>query len=225
MKCPFSEIARELETFGITRFFVDVDGVVLDSRRALADFAQECYPSVPLTLNWKASRGWEFLGIPRETYEEILHDPRQIDLKKPLISGVKEGLALLVAGGFKVDLLSSIAPSMIARRLEHLREDALPFDELLTVPRDASKEEYLKEFAPAIMIDDYKKHVVTADNAGCVGVLFTQPYNEAESGLRLDGWSLKALQTMLTNVLTDLPKLNLPARRIGPQGKKPFALE
>lgn len=42
MQQSFSAMVRQVQTFGITRFFVDVDGVVLDLRRALADFAQEC---------------------------------------------------------------------------------------------------------------------------------------------------------------------------------------
>lgn len=200
----FDQAAAVLIKMGMNRVILDVDNVILNSRKALAAFALSVADEMnlpPLKLNLKAPRGWQYLGLERDLYEKILHDKRQIAMRKPLIRGVREGFSLLREAGFQIDLLTAVSPSMVATREAHLRDDGLPFCEMLVAPRGASKGPFLEKLAPAIMIDDYPDQVEAALQAGCVGVVFNQRYNEACCAPRLHGWSKPAL----TDLFNELP--------------------
>jgi hypothetical protein len=198
-QATFKSAAENLISIGICELRVDVDGVILNSRLALATFAEKLL-GYPLKLNYEAERGYQFLGLEKDKYEEILHHPDQIAQEKPFIEGVKDSFILLRKAGFQIDLLTSIKPEMIATREIQLRDSGLSFGTMLTVPREASKIEYFSAAAPAIVIDDYPHHVRDANAAGCFGVIFDQPYNKAEEGLRLMGWNEKSLTNMLETV-------------------------
>lgn len=187
---------------GIKKLLVDVDGVILNSRKALAEFAER--QGYALNINPAAARGWQFLGLPKEEYEKVLHHPDQIAQEKPFINGVHESFAMLLKEGFEINLLTSIDESMIKKREEYLRKAKLPFGEMMTVPRAASKKEVICANAPAILIDDYPHHAREAIEFGCEGVIFHQPYNKEEKGFRLRGWNEFDLSYMFKNVMFEM---------------------
>ncbi len=215
----FDHATAFLAERGIHRVVLDVDGVIFDTRSFIATVAQDLtaeHHLPPLKLDPTAETEWGFLGVDEQAYRDVyrqLLKAGRLAAPPPLIRGVRNGFAMLREAGLQIDLLTAIPDAMKPVREQQLREAGLPFTEMYTVAPHASKGPVLGQLAPAIFIDDLPLHVEDALSAGCVGVVFHQPYNKGCTAPRLQNWTVRAVTDLFGKLPAYIEEKRIAAGR------------
>ena len=186
-------IKKNAITFGF-----DADGVLFDFNKAAKDIIEKLTQYKFDIINPNAFGIFKQLGLGTDAQRMFWKNFHWEDL--PPKEGAIEALNLVRDGGYKICILTSMNPNDKINRINNLKKYGMKYDEVIVCKRRVPKTSALKEIKPLFYIDDQRKNIQAAIDAGVpnIGYIAKDIY-DSENVVSSEN-VLTATKTLITNI-------------------------